>query len=79
MPAGFEVGTTSTSRLRVNTTGFWTSPFANSWSGIVVFAEANTSAGAPCVICAASVLDAPNEYFGPASICGKTSVSDAAA
>ena len=79
MPAGFEVGTTSTSRLRVKTTGFCTRPFAKSWSGIVVFAEANTSAGAPCVICAASVLEAPNEYFGPESICGKTSVSDDAA
>ena len=79
MPAGFEVGTTSTSRLRVNTTGFCTSCFANSCAGIVVFAEANTSAGAPCVICAARVLDAPKEYFGPESIFGKTSVSDAAA
>ena len=44
-----------------------------------MFAEANTSAGAPCVICAASVFEPPNEYFGPASIFGKTSVSDAAA
>ena len=79
MPAGFEVGTTSTSRLRVNTTGFCTSFFAKSCAGIVVFAEANTSAGAPCVICAARVLDAPKEYFGPESIFGKTSVSDAAA
>ena len=44
-----------------------------------MFAEAKTSAGAPCVICAASVLEPPNEYFGAVSICGKTSVSDAAA
>ena len=79
MPAGFDVGTTSTSRLRVKTTGFCTSPFANSCAGIVVFAEANTSAGAPRVICAASVFDAANEYFGPESIFGKTSVNDAAA
>ena len=79
MAAGFDVGTTSTSRFRVKTTGFCTSPFAKSCLGIVVFAEAKTSAGAPCVICAASVLDAPNEYFGPESIFGKTSVSDAAA
>ncbi len=79
MPAGFDVGTTSTSRLRVNTTGFCTSPPANSWAGIVVLAEANTSAGAPWVICAASVLEAPNEYLGPGSIFGKTSVNEAAA
>jgi hypothetical protein len=31
------------------------------------------------VICAARVLDAPKEYFGPESIFGKTSVNDAAA
>src|ERR1700730_3032846 len=46
---------------------------------MVVFAEAKTSAGAPWLIWAASVLEAPNEYFGPESICGNTSVSDAAA
>ena len=63
----------------MNTTGFSTSFFAKSWSGMVVFADAKTSAGAPCVICAASALEAPNEYFGPESIRGKTSVSDAAA
>ena len=63
----------------MKTTGFCTSPFANSCAGIVVFADANTSAGAPSVIWAASVFDAANEYFGPASIFGKTSVSDAAA
>ena len=69
----------STSRLRVKMTGFSTRPFAKSWSGIVVFAEAKTSAGAPCVICVASVFEPANEYFGPESICGNTSVSDAAA
>src|SRR6266436_8669984 len=79
MPAGFDVGTTSTSRFRVKMTGFCTRPFANNCSGIVVFAEAKTSAGAPCVICAASVLEAPNEYFGPESILGNTAVSDEAA
>ena len=61
VPAGFEVGTTSTSRLRVKMTGFCTRPLAKSWSGIVEFAEAKTSAGAPCVIWVASALEAPNE------------------
>ena len=44
-----------------------------------MFAEANTSAGAPCVICVASVFEPPNEYFSCGSIAGNTSVSDAAA
>ena len=44
-----------------------------------MFAEAKTSAGAPCWICAASVFDPANEYRGLESIFGKTSVSDAAA
>ena len=79
MPAGFDFGTTITSVLRVNTTGFEQSPFAYSWFGSVMFAEAKTSAGAPCWICAASVFEPPNEYCGDGSIFGKTSVSDAAA
>ena len=33
----------------------------NSCAGSVVFAEAKTSAGAPCVICAASAFEPPNE------------------
>src|SRR3954447_1305751 len=37
------------------------------------------SAGTPCWICAASWLDAAKEERGPGSICGSTSVSDAAA
>jgi hypothetical protein len=44
-----------------------------------MFAEANTSAGAPWMICAASVFEPPNWYLGDESILGKTSVSDAAA
>ncbi len=44
-----------------------------------MFADAKTSAGAPWVIWAASVLEAANEYLGPESICGNTSVSDDAA
>ena len=58
--AGFAFGTTTTSVLRVNTTGFEHSPFEKSCCGSVVFADANTSAGAPCVICAASVFEPPN-------------------
>ncbi len=77
--AGFDFGTTITSVFRVKTTGFEQSPFASSWFGSVMFAEANTSAGAPCWICAASVFEPPNEYFGAGSIFGKTSVSEAAA
>ena len=50
MPAGFDFGTTITSVLRVKTTGLEQSPFANSWFGSVMFADANTSAGAPCWI-----------------------------
>src|SRR5215510_13765697 len=44
-----------------------------------VFAEANTSAGAPLRICVASAFEPANEYFSFLSIAGKTSVSDAAA
>ena len=44
-----------------------------------MFADAKTSAGAPCVICAASMFEPANEYFGPESIAGNTFVSDAAA
>src|SRR5580765_88476 len=77
--AGFELGTTITSVFRVKTTGFEHVPLALSWLGSVMFAEAKTSAGAPCRICAASVFEPPKEYFWPASICGKTSVRDAAA
>ena len=44
-----------------------------------MFADAKTSAGAPCWICAASALEPANEYSSLASICGKTFVSDAAA
>ena len=44
-----------------------------------MFAEAKTSAGAPCWICAASAFEPPKEYFSFGSIAGNTSVSDAAA
>src|SRR5438874_4233058 len=79
MPAGFAFGTTITTMLRVKTTGLEQSPFAWSWFGSFMSAEAKTSAGAPCSICAASVFEPPKEYLGAASILGKTSVSDAAA
>ena len=63
----------------MNTIGFETRFFAASWLGIVMFADAKTSAGAPCVICAASVFEPAKEYFASGSIFGNTSVSDAAA
>src|SRR5579862_672584 len=47
--------------------------------GIVVLADANTSAGAPLVIWVASVFEPANEYVSRESIAGKTSVSDEAA
>ena len=47
--------------------------------GSVMFAEAKTSAGAPFLICVASVFEPPNEYVSFGAIAGKTSVSDDAA
>ena len=44
-----------------------------------MFAEANTSAGAPCWICAASAFEPPKSTSRELSIAGKTLVSDAAA
>ena len=44
-----------------------------------MFAEAKTSAGAPCSICVASVFDPANEYVSCGAIFGKTFVSDDAA
>src|ERR1700751_3359247 len=79
MLAGFDLGTTITSVLRVKTTGFEHRPFRKSWVGSVMWADANTSAGAPCVICAARVFEPPKEYFSLLSIAGKTFVSEAAA
>ena len=67
------------SSFRVNTTGFSTRPCSYSCSGSFVFAEAKTSAGAPCWICAASMFEPENEYRSCDAICGKTFVSDAAA
>jgi hypothetical protein len=55
------LGTTITSVFRVNTTGLLQSPFAFSCCGSVMFAEAKTSAGAPCWIWAASVFEPANE------------------
>src|SRR6266849_1512499 len=79
MPAGFDFGTTMTSVLRVKSTGFSTRPCAKSIAGIVVFAEAKTSAGAPFAICVASVFEPANEYVCLESIDGNTSVRDEAA
>src|SRR5581483_320864 len=79
MFAGFDFGTTITSVLRVKLTGLSTRPFRKSCAGIVVFADAKTSAGAPFAICVASAFEPANEYLGERSIAGKTSVSDDAA
>src|ERR1051326_6134859 len=77
MCAGFAFGTTTTSAFSANTTGFEHKRLAYSRFGRVMFAEAKTSAGAPWVICAASVFEPPNWYFSARSIFGKTSVSEA--
>src|SRR3954467_3041723 len=79
MSAGFDLGTTTTSALRVKTTGFEQRPFAWSCFGRAVFAEAKTSAGAPCWICAASWVDPPEEERSDLSLLGNVSVSDEAA
>src|SRR5690242_18845863 len=79
IPAGLEVGTTSTSLLVVNTLGFSTSPAAKSAFGNDVFADAKTSAGAPRRTCAARASEPAKEYLALLSILGKTFVSDAAA
>jgi hypothetical protein len=47
--------------LRVKTTGFEQRPFSATCCGSVMFADAKTSAGAPCWICAASVFEPPKE------------------
>ena len=72
-------GTIRTSALRVNTAGFEQKPSPYSPSGIFMFAEANTSAGAPCRICAASAFEPAKEKCACGAIAGKASVSDAAA
>ena len=77
--AGFERGTIRTSVLLVNTTGFEHKPSPYSSIGIFMFADANTSAGAPCRICAARVFEPANEKRACGAIFGKTSVSDEAA
>ena len=41
-----------------------------------MFADIRTSAGAPFVICVPSVVELPNEYVLPESICGRTVVMD---
>ena len=79
IPAGLLFGTTITSLFRVKLTGLPTWPDAKRFAGLVVFADRKTSAGAPFLICVASVPELPNEYVGSLSIAGSTSVSDAAA
>ena len=54
MPAGFAAGVISTNRFVQNGRYGSISPAPASWSPYLVLAPANTSAGAPCSICAAS-------------------------
>ena len=61
MFAGFALGTITTSLFRVKTTGFEQSLASLSCRGRVMFAEAKTSAGAPCLICAARAFEPPKE------------------
>jgi len=61
MCAGFDFGTIRMSALRVNTTGFSTIPSPYSFCGSAVFAEAKTSAGAPCSIWVASMFEPPKK------------------
>ena len=61
MFAGFAFGTITTSVFRVKTTGFEQSLASYSCRGRAVFAEAKTSAGAPCWICVASMLEPAKE------------------
>src|ERR1700722_3789475 len=79
MCAGLLFGTISTSVLVANSTGLSTRPFAYSAAGCLGLAAANTSAGAPCSICASSASEPANVYLALASINGKTFVRDAAA
>ncbi len=76
---GVLLGTTITSLLRVKTTGFEQRSSWKSSVGSVMLAEANTSAGAPCLICAARAFEPAKEYFWCGAMAGKTSVSEAAA
>ena len=54
IPAGFDDGVTNTSRLVQNTRYGAMRCMETSWSPYVVLAPANTSAGPPCRISAAS-------------------------
>ena len=79
IPAGFDFGTISASRLAVNVTGLSTRPAANSRCVLTGLAEAKMSAGAPFLICVSSTLEPAKLYFGALSKAWKTSVNEAAA
>ena len=63
----------------MNVTGFSTSPAAKRRCVLAGLADANTSAGAPCLICVSRVFEPPKLYLCPGSYAFSTSVSDAAA
>src|SRR5919201_3138539 len=79
MCAGFERGTISTIRFRAKTTGLEQSLLVARLVGSARFAAANTSAGAPSLICAASAFEPPNEYLTEGSIFGNAFASEDAA
>src|SRR3954471_4787991 len=79
IPAGLPFGTMITSLLVAKVTGFPTMPALYRAWGASGLAAANTSAGAPRRIWAASVSDPAKLYFWLLSRYGKTSVSEAAA
>ena len=79
MWAGFELGTTITSLLRVKTTGFEQLPFLEEPLRKRHVRGGEDVRRRPLPICAASAFEPPKEYFSFLSIAGKTFVSEAAA
>ena len=62
IPAGFDLGVISASRLAVNVTGLSTSPALKSRWVFSGAAEAKMSAGAPFLICVSSVFEPAKLY-----------------
>ena len=79
MPAGFDLGTISASRLEVNATGLPTSPSLKRRWAFSGAAEANRSAGAPFLICVSSAFEPAKLYRWARSKLLNASVSDEAA
>src|ERR671923_2654330 len=79
MCRGFERGTISTIAFRAKAAGFAHSLSLLRLVGSAMFAEANTSAGAPSLICAARALEPANENLAERSILGNALVSEEAA